>query len=99
LLEESHGALNSDTEDETRAPIAKAIKLIEEAGISARGVATQRGRIADVIVRVANTWDVDLIVTGSSHMGDLANMVLGSVSHERLHASVRPVLTAELARS
>jgi nucleotide-binding universal stress UspA family protein len=99
LLEVAYGAPRSETEDETRAPIAKAITLIEEAGIAARGIATQPGRVADVIARIANTWDVDLIVTGSSRMGDLGSMVLGSVSHELLHASGRPVLTAGLALS
>jgi nucleotide-binding universal stress UspA family protein len=98
LLQEPQGTLHS-TDDETRAPIAKALTLLDEAGISARGVATQPGRVADVIARIANTWDVDVIVTGSSRMGDLASMVLGSVSHELLHAAGRPVLTAGLALS
>ena len=83
------------SEPEIQATIAKAIKLIEDAGISARGVVTHPGPVADVIARVADTWDVDLIVAGSSRLGDLASMLLGSVSHDLLHVSMRPALIAE----
>jgi universal stress protein family protein len=62
-------------------------------------LATDGSKYAEAAVdaTIANTWDVDVIVAGSSRMGDLATMVLGSVSHELLHASVPLVLTAELA--
>src|ERR1700687_237033 len=96
LIAGAQGTVHAEAEDETPATIATAIKLIEQAGISARGVITQTGRTADVIARVANTWDVDIIVAGSSRMGDLASMVLDSVSHEQLAASMPPALTAEL---
>lgn len=93
------GTIYSKPDDETPATIARAIGLIEDAGLLARGVATQPGRVADVIARVANSWDVDMIVAGSSRMGDLASMVLDSVSHEQLKASMQPTLGAEPARS
>jgi len=95
----AQGTVHAEAEDETPAAVAKAIKLIERAGISARGVMTQPGRVADVIARVAHTWDVDVIVAGSSRMGDLASRVLDSVSHEQLLSSTRSVRTAELAPS
>ncbi|MDQ2943858.1 MAG: universal stress protein [Candidatus Dormibacteraeota bacterium] len=95
LLVGEQGLVYSDPEHEVEATIARAIKLIEDAGISARGVVTQPGPVADVIARVADTWDVDLIVAGSSRLGDLASMLLGSVSQELLHASMRPALIAE----
>jgi nucleotide-binding universal stress UspA family protein len=53
------------------------------------------GPVAEVIAKVAETWDVDLIVVGSSRIGDLGSMVLGSVSHSLLRATERPVLIAE----
>lgn len=93
LIVEGHGLVHS--EPEIQATIAKAIQLIEDAGISARGVVTHPGPVADVIARVADTWDVDLIVAGSSRLGDLASMLLGSVSHDLLHVSMRPTLIAE----
>jgi nucleotide-binding universal stress UspA family protein len=94
LIVGEQGMVYAETESEIQATIAQAIKLIEEAGISARAVVTHPGRVADVIARVAETWNVDLIVTGSSRMGELLSIVLGSVSHEVLHASARPVLIA-----
>ncbi len=94
LIVGEQGMAYAETENEIQATIAQAIKLIEEAGISARAVVTHPGRVADVIARVAETWNVDLIVTGSSRMGELLSIVLGSVSRDVLHASTRPVLIA-----
>jgi nucleotide-binding universal stress UspA family protein len=47
-------------------------------------------RPADAIVQVAKTRDADLIVVGSRGLGR-ARSQLGSVSHELLHLSDRPV--------
>jgi nucleotide-binding universal stress UspA family protein len=99
LIMGAQGTVCSEAENEAPATIARAIKLLESAGISARGVVTQPGPVADVIARVADTWDVDLIVTGSSRIGKLASMVLGSVSHEQIHAAMRPALTTGLVLS
>jgi nucleotide-binding universal stress UspA family protein len=91
----AQGLAYSEPEHEIQATMARAIKLIEEAGLSAKGVVAHPGPVAEVISSVAEVWDVDLVVVGSSRMGDLASMVLGSVSHDLLHASLRPVLIAE----
>ena len=99
LVAGAQGTVHAEAEDEAPAAIAKVIKLIERAGISARGVMTDPGIAADVIARVANTWGVGMIVAGSSRMGDLASMVLDSVSHEQLKASMESILTPELALS
>ena len=93
------GLSYSEPEQEIQATIALAIKLIEDAGLSAKGVVAHPGPVAEVIIAVAEVWDVDLIVIGSSRMGDLASMILGSVSHDLLNASVRPVLIAERVSS
>ena len=95
LIVGMQGFAYSEPQEEVQATMARAIKLIEDAGIPAEGVVPHAGPVADVIAKVAETWEVDLIVIGSSRMGDLASMVLGSVSHDLLHAAVRPVLVAE----
>jgi Universal stress protein UspA and related nucleotide-binding proteins len=84
-----------EPEEEIKATMAKAIELIEDAGIRAEGVVPHSGPVADVIAKVAETWNVDLIVVGSSRMGDLGSLFLGSVSHSLLRATERPVLIAE----
>ena len=43
----------------------------------------------------AADWNADLIVVGSSRMGDIGSLFLGSVSHDLLHVTDRPVLIAE----
>jgi len=88
----------AESAEELRAIMANTIKLIEDAGISAQGIVSRPGRVADVIANIAEEWKADLIVTGSSRMGDLASMVLGSMSHELLHATDTPVLIAERVR-
>lgn len=85
----------AECDEEIRSIIAKAIELIENAGISANGLVARPGPVASVIANIAEEWKADLIVTGSSRMGDLASMVLGSMSHELLHATDTPVLIAE----
>lgn len=95
LLARGNGLSSSAPDHEIQPTVAKAINLIEDAGISARGVVTHPGPVADVIARVADTWDVDVIVAGSSRLGDLASMLLGSVSPDLLHASMRPAVIAE----
>jgi len=84
-----------EPDEEIKATMAKAIELIEDAGIPAEGLVPHSGPVAEVIAKVAETWDVDLIVVGSSRIGDLGSLVLGSVSHSLLRATERPVLIAE----
>ena len=49
------------------------------------------------VIEVAEKWDADVIVIGSGRMGDLASLLLGSVTHSLLRSSDRPVLVAERA--
>jgi nucleotide-binding universal stress UspA family protein len=83
-----------EPEEEVAAAMAKAIKLLSDAGVPAEAVVAESGPVAETLARMADTWEADLIVTGSSRMGDVASMVLGSVSHQLLHSTERPVLIA-----
>ncbi len=88
-----------ENEEEVQATMAAAIKLLSESGIEAEGLVAHSGPVAKTIADIATNWNADLIVVSSSRMGDLASMLLGSVSHDLLHASDRPVLVAERIRS
>ena len=50
------------------------------------------GRPPDLICDGADEEQVDLIVVGSSGMGRLTGMLLGSVSDRVIHRSRRPVM-------
>ena len=62
-----------------------------------RAVAGRRceGPVAKAVAETAKDWNADLIVIGSSRMRDIASLFLGSVSHDLLHMTDRPVLVAE----
>ena len=88
-----------EPDDEVAATMASTIKLLSDAGVAADGVVTHSGPVAMVVAEIASNWRADLIVTGSSRIGDLASLLLGSVSHDLLHVADRPVLIAERVSS
>lgn len=88
-----------EPEEEASETVARTVKALTDAGISALGLVAHAEPVGDAIAGVAREWDADLIVTSSSRMGDLASAVFGSVSHDLLHASDRPVLIAERVTS
>ena len=79
-------------------------RVIEEAahGLSATGVAIERaavlGRAASAIVDEANEWHPDLIVMGSRGHGEIASMLLGSVSSEVVDHAPCPILIARQSK-
>ena len=87
-----------ESDEETQRTIERTVRELRAAGVDAQGVVAPSGPVAATLARVAEEWNADLIVTGSSRMGDAASLVLGSVSHELLHASDVPVLIAERVR-
>jgi nucleotide-binding universal stress UspA family protein len=76
-------------------------KRLQDAGVRYRTV-MEDGRPASVIAQVADSTDADVIVVGRRGRGGVAELVLGSVSHELVLHSKRPILlisTAVQARS
>jgi nucleotide-binding universal stress UspA family protein len=52
----------------------------------------EKGRPADVIVKIAKTESVDLIVIGSRGLGGITGSVLGSTSQAVVHSCTTPIL-------
>ncbi len=52
-------------------------------------------RPADVIVKVANEFDVDLIILGSRGLRGIQEMFLGSVSHRVVHLAEKNVMVVK----
>jgi nucleotide-binding universal stress UspA family protein len=71
---------------------------LEAAGIKYRTV-IEDGRPALVIADVADQVDADVIVVGRRGRGGVAELVLGSVSHELVLQSRRPVLLIPHAKA
>ena len=67
---------------------------LREAGIRYRAV-MEDGRAASVISRVAQAEGADIIVVGRRGRGGVAELLLGSVSHELVLRSRIPVLVIE----
>lgn len=57
----------------------------------------ERGKPADVIVKVAQEEGFDMIAMGSSGMGHIAGLFLGSVSDRVMHHAKVPVLVVRPA--
>jgi nucleotide-binding universal stress UspA family protein len=76
---------------EGRQVISQALQELREVGLNVI-VEILEGPPADAILRVANVRQCDLIVMGSRGHGEVASLLLGSVSHRVLaHARV-PVM-------
>jgi nucleotide-binding universal stress UspA family protein len=71
-------------------------KRLKEAGVQYRMILGD-GRPASVIAQVADSIDADVIVVGRRGRGGVAELVLGSVSHELVLHSKRPILLISTA--
>jgi len=84
-----------ESDEEIRDTMARACGFVIDAGINVQGMIAHEGPVAKAVAEIAQDWNADLIVIGSSRMRDLASLFLGSVSHDLLHLTDRPVLIAE----
>ena len=84
-----------EPEDEIQKTVDATVAALRSRGLEAEGMVAPAAPVASSLVRIAAEWNADLIVTGSSRMGDAASLLLGSVSHGLLHAADIPVLIAE----
>jgi nucleotide-binding universal stress UspA family protein len=88
-----------EPQDEIAQTMHQAAAMLESAGISPTTRVAQPGPVGEVVADAAAGWDADVIVLGSSRIGDVASMVFGSVTHDLLRRTDRPVLLAEKARA
>lgn len=84
-----------ESEDEIRATMSQACQLLLDANVNVQGMVAHEGPVAKAVAEIAADWNADLIVVGSSRMGDIGSLLLGSVSHDLLHMTDRPVLIAD----
>jgi nucleotide-binding universal stress UspA family protein len=68
-----------------------ACKSLRDSGLPYRTI-VEDGRAASVIAAVADRENADLVVVGRRGRGGLAELLLGSVSHELSHHCKRPVV-------
>ncbi len=66
-------------------------KSLRDTGVRYRAI-MEDGRPASVIAQVADSVNADVIVIGRRGRGGVAELVLGSVSHELVLHSKRPIL-------
>ena len=69
-----------------------ASKLLADAGVKVQGVVAHTGPVTRAVAEIAREADADLIVIGSSRMGDIGSLFLGSVSFDLLQMTDRPAL-------
>ncbi|HSP10630.1 MAG TPA: universal stress protein [Candidatus Dormibacteraeota bacterium] len=87
-----------EPDEEIRETIDRASTLLKEAGIKFESMVLDDGPVAKAVAGIAGTWEADVIVVGGSRMGDLGSLMLGSVTHDLLRATARPILVAERVR-
>jgi nucleotide-binding universal stress UspA family protein len=80
---------------EIRETMARACGMLTDMGVKVHGMVAHEGPVARAVAKIATDWNADLIVIGSSRKRDIASLFLGSVSHDLLHMTDRPLLIAE----
>lgn len=84
-----------EPDEQIRETVERATATLKDAGVNASFEVAESGPVAQTLSRLAGDWNADVIVIGSSRMGDVGSLVLGSVTHDLLRATNRPVLVAE----
>jgi nucleotide-binding universal stress UspA family protein len=78
--------------------IETAMAMLRAAGVPAESRVAESAQVARLVADSAAEWDANVIVVGSSRVGDLTSLLFGSVTHELLRGTDIPVLVAERAR-
>jgi len=86
-----------EPDDEVHETIRQAVDMLVAAGITPATQIAEPGPVAVAVADAAAGWEADIIVLGSTRMGDIASIVFGSVTHDLLRKTDRPVLVAERA--
>jgi nucleotide-binding universal stress UspA family protein len=73
------------SDDLIRDTMARACTLLGAAGVRVRGAVAHEGSVTKVVADIAGDWKADLIVIGSSRMGEIGSLFLGALSHDLLH--------------
>ncbi len=81
--------------DEIRETMAHASKLLGDAGVKVQGVVAHTGPVTKAVAEIARETDADLIVIGSSRIGDIGSLFLSSLSFDLLQSTDRPAVAAE----
>jgi nucleotide-binding universal stress UspA family protein len=93
----AQGLAYVEPDEEIQASVERATAMLTDAGVATSSVVAPHGPVAGTVIEAAANWGADVIVIGSSRMGDIGSLVLGSVTHGLLRSSDRPVLVAERA--
>jgi Universal stress protein UspA and related nucleotide-binding proteins len=83
-------AINSYYQEEGEKALKPARSLLDEAGISCKGI-IEVGPAARTIAEFVKKHDCDVIVMGTRGLGAVANLVLGSITTKVLHLVDVPV--------
>ncbi len=85
-----------EPDEVSQAVLAAAADRLREAGVPAElRTLSGLGGVARELVGLAGEVEADLIVLGSRRPGELGGILLGSVAHQVLHLTRRPLLMAE----
>lgn len=88
----SSGGLAAVARDLTRRNLTAAVERCHEPGVDVAVELAESAETSEMILRRAESLDVDLIVTGSHGRTGVKRMLLGSVVEPLLHRCRRPVL-------
>jgi nucleotide-binding universal stress UspA family protein len=89
-----HGFAYLESADEIRETMAQACQLLGDAGVNVKGVVAHQGSVTKAVAEIAYDWTADVIVIGSSRMGNIGSLFLASLAHDLLHMT-EPLLVAE----
>ena len=88
-----------EPEQEIQVTLQTATSLLSEAGIASEALVPHAGPVAELIARIAAEWRADVVIIGTGRLGDVGSIVFGSVTHDLLRATERPLLVAERSRA